>query len=150
MTKRVIFPKTFRIYERGVPCWPGDTESPSHLLRKCQPPFSKGAFGRETEHPAPKSPPCQRGEGRRTQSGGGGIPQPAIRPRSAAPPLILPHIPAKTNTKKAACISDGFAFVCNQASLLSLRVILLFLLAALLRCSRPRAAALSTALTATL
>ena len=36
-------------------------------------PFSKGAFGTGTDRFAPKSPPCQRGEGRRTQSGGGGI-----------------------------------------------------------------------------
>ena len=36
-------------------------------------PFSKGALGAGTDRFAPKSPPCQRGEGRRTQSGGGGI-----------------------------------------------------------------------------
>ena len=38
-------------------------------------PFGKGAFWRRTgafKHP--KSPPCQRGEGRRVKPGGGGIP----------------------------------------------------------------------------
>ncbi len=58
--------------------------------------------------------------------------------------------PRKNKYEKSRLLSDGFAFVHTQPSLLSLRVILLFLLAALFRCSRPRAAALSTALTATL
>ena len=48
----------------------------------------KGAFGAATKQSAPKSPPCQRGEGRRTQSGGGGIPPPAIRSYAAVPAKI--------------------------------------------------------------
>ena len=53
--------------------------------------------------------------------------------------------------QKTACIAGGFPLhMVAQASLLSFRVILLFLLAALLRWSSPWPTAWSTALTATL
>ena len=59
---------------RGVTCRTGRDGIPQSFASQMPAPFSKGAFGAETDQPAPKAPLAKGGEGRRTQSGGGGIP----------------------------------------------------------------------------
>ena len=73
---------------RGVTCRTGRDGIPQSFASQMPAPFSKGAFGAKTNRPAPKSPPCQRGEGRRTSSGGGGIPS-LQKPNALIPHRIL-------------------------------------------------------------
>ena len=74
-----------------------------------------------------------------------------VRPSPEEDPHIRAARPPKSK-KKPSAKADGFLFqkFGAQASLFSLMVMALFLLAALFRCSRPLAAALSMAFTVAL